>query len=341
MDKTTIESGKFLDSVLNFFSKMWDNLTENNYLAKNKGPETQEIKYKDGESGEELTSGLLTTYYLKNNHVMRTKTVFSKPVSEVTEDNQFPCELYIIMDSGQKYRYEGSQAPKDSKNLMNLIESSLVDAYPDDFKPSNISEEEANNLFEPEETSASRKIQVELSKIQASNEVILGPIYCNYDEFEVYEDLENVLDSDEFIDDLTEAPQLFEIIPSEEAYDIEPIGEIEPMNYASQVIRSQFIALMQLYSTKWNGDCLLDKDPMSYIQLIRWQLDWMISSPLSALDVDIAEILKSIQPEEIEPNGDVSNIVENYCIVLDLYYSNFSHEVQKLLDDWLLTLRYC
>ena len=324
----SIQAGFVTNLLSSLFNKAFDNL-------KNKGFNNSE--YKEVKTDDGNVRGFSFTCTSEQGHQFHVKALKSAGRSHL-------YDYYIVGDNGSKRKY----AHKREDDLDDIVSDFLETSYdePDsaDIEDSDYNSKTAEMIKIDEtgfeNTNSSKKIQISLSKIQASDEVVLGPIYCNYDELEVYEDLEELLDSDEFADDLTEEPQIFEITPSSEEYNVELVEAIEPMNFTSQVIRSQFIALMQLYSTKWNSDCLLDENPMMYIQTIRWQLDWMISSPLAAINVDIAEILKSIKPEEIEPDGDVSNIVENYCIVLDLYYPNFSHEVQKLLDEWLLTLRY-
>ena len=327
MDQS-IQAGPISDMLISIFNKCFKDLESRGF----KNSEYKKVKSDDGEE-----TGFSFTCTSEQGHQFHVKALKSAGRSNL-------YDYYIVGDNGSKKKF----THRPDSDLDNVVSEFLESFYdePDsaDIDEGDYDSETAkmmdidDNGFES--ANSSKKIQISLSKVQSSSEVVLGPIYCNYDEFEVYEDLENVLDSEEFIDDLSEDPQMFEIIPSEDEYTIEPIDSIEPMNFASQVIRAQFITLMQLYSTKWNSDCLLDENPLSFISTIRWQLDWMISSQLAALNVDIAEILKSITSEEIEPDGDVSNIVENYCMVLDLYYPNFSHEVQSLLDEWLLTLRY-
>ena len=323
-----IESGIISDAVgkfSNFLTKLFDHLYD-------EGNKTSDYKPIKSEKGEDI--GYSFTLTSAQGHQLHVKGLRSAGQSKL-------FDFYILGDRGNKKKY----LHKSEDDLDDIIGNFLDEYYQE---PDSASVEEADYDskmsdvidVKDEGFKASKKIQISLSKIQASDEIVFGPIYCNYNELEVYSDLENVLDSDEFVDSLTEDPQSFEIVPDEDEFEIVEIDEIEPMNYASSIIRAQFIAIMQLFSCKWNAECMLDDDPMRWINTIRWQLDYMVSSKLSALDVDIQSILKSIQPEEIEPKGDVSSIVDNYATVLDLYYSNFPHEVQKLLDDWLLTLRY-
>ena len=251
-------------------------------------------------------------------------------------------DMYIVGDNNKHTKYPHIRPDQMDDKITEFLDENYGETF-EEYEETNNDVDIEDGEFEDvdiEDASSSKKLQVSLSKIQSSSEIILGPVYCNYGEFEVYEDLENVLDSDEFTNSLTEEPQMFEIVPSEDEYEIVEIDEIAPMDYASAIIRAQIIAIMQLMSCKWNSDVDLDENPMSALNTIRWQLDWLITSKLCALNVNVLEILQSIQPEEMEPRGDVSDIVENYALVLDLYYSNFPHEIQKLLDEWLLTIRY-
>ena len=337
-----INSGIVKD-VLTKFSKF---IEKNSIKLNNKyGVASEDTKEVKDDTGESI--GWAFTAITGNDHKVHVKVLQSAGRTNI-------YDVYCVSEENKKKKYT-HQTQNDVENcIVEFIEDNYgaesLENYENnsDTKDFNVDDEDFdNNAVESDEDvesstslTCNKKLQVEISKIKASNEISLNKVFCNYNAVDAYDDLENVLDDSNFNSMLNEDLQCFEIIPVEDEYSINIIDRIQPMNATSLIIRSQFITLMQLYATKWNSDCMLDRSPLSYINTIRWQLDFMISSRLSAINVDIKEILKSIQPDEIEPDGDVSNIVENYCVTLDLYYPNFDHEIQKLLDDWLLSLRY-
>lgn len=327
-------SGRALSSILSIIDSIFISIFKD---MENDGFKNSKYEAVKNDNGK--TTGFSFTTLTENNHVLHIKALKSAGRSSL-------YDFYIVGDNGSRKKY--LHKPKDQ--LLDCITEFLEEYYddPDNVEDFEVAEDDQAardiNLEEGfEQTNSSKKLQVGLSKIQASGEIQLSSVFCNYDELEAYEDLENVLDSPQFSDALLDDVQNFEIIPEQDNYDIKVINEIDSMDCVSRIIRTQFVTLMKMYSLA-NCPFFCDQNKLfSYISTVRWQLDYMLSSKISGPNIVVKEILDSITQEEaqdVQEDQDIESIIEYYTLVIDLYYTNFPHEIQKLFDEWLLTLRY-
>lgn len=301
--------------------------------------------YKEVKNDAGNVTGFSFSTLTEMNHELHIKALQSAGQSSL-------YDFYIVGDNNKKKKY--LHKPKDE--LQDCVVAFLEEFYDDpdtvdDFEVAE-DDEAARNIDVQDgfnSAEACRKIQISLSRIEANDEICYGPIFCNYSEYEVYEDLESVLEDDDFVASLTEEPQNYEIIPSEEAFDIQVVDQIQPMDCISAVIKAQFTTLAQLYACISLGDRDCDSlecayadnlNPMSCIERLRWQVDFMLNRNVSDNPINMRSILSSITLEDTECCQSVQDIIENYCLVLDIYYPNFPHELQAVLDEWLLTFRY-
>lgn len=119
---------------------------------------------------------------------------------------------------------------KDSR-LVSVKEAEMMQ---EDFENSEDVEEEMNE----EGTPAASYVDVSLSYIKSSDEINLSAIYANYDVARAMNALQEVIDNDEFIAELTEEPQSFRITDEGDDYDVVVIDEVDTSNSANDICTS-------------------------------------------------------------------------------------------------------
>lgn len=188
---------------------------------------------------------------------------------------------------------------------------------------------------------SNRKLQLKLSKVQATGEVIYHGIFANYEAKDVYDDIDALTEDDGFLEDISEEPQVFEIVQDEDNLDVYPVDELEAMDATSEILKAQYYAIIKLQSMRhdlsadWGS---LDLD--SAIELIQNNMNWLYRSKL-CVDYDMVDILKQIDLAKLQDDpSDASWTIESYADTLSLYRCNYPEEIQQLFNEWILTLRY-
>lgn len=116
---------------------------------------------------------------------------------------------------------------------------------------------------------ASRKLSVTLQKVTANDEVSINlvAIKANYDPVTSVQDLNELLDNEDFTDIVLDAPTSFEIIDTGEDYDIDTVDEIEAMdNIYEPILYSAYSAMVMLKKIDWKYHD--DSDFFDYINQI-------------------------------------------------------------------------
>ena len=311
MSQETVTSGAILDKLKKFISEIFGDLKTENQ---------SEVKDKSGK-----TVGYRFTAISGNDHKAHVKVLESNGVANL-------YDVYIVGDNGVKAKKVSLTQEKVNKFVEDFIDKNFEATIEEFVQDENTKDIDISDEAFDENIEESKKIQVTLSKVTSSQEVVCGKIYCNYDALDAYEDLESLLDESEFVDSLSEEPVSYEIIPLEEEYTIEEIPAVLPMNCVGEILKAQLQAIVNLHCCT----TCCRQEAWDYIQIIRWQFDWLLQSKLAA-NVDMGNVFDSMN---VEPQISILQIVENYATVLDLYYPNFDHEIQALLDEWLLTLRF-
>ena len=259
--------------------------------------------------------------------------------------------LYMVSDTNHKQ--QSSLITKDQIN--NEIAKFIDKVYEEPDSPEDSGELERDfdisQEFDDNGVVSSSRLQIQASRNLETGEFKLHKIFANYDPLLAYEDLETVLegldDSDEIV--IAEEPISLEIIPFEDEYDINPIDTVEEMNIyqcVSELIKRQTELLIEIeasyndFRLKFSNECYDHRD--YFKSILEDQKEFLLETRLSKNDcIDIIEIYKSIDYDSIiHGYEDFDSKLENYACLIDLYYPNFDHEIQRLLDEWLLAIRY-
>lgn len=330
-----------------------------------------DLDVKDGRQGKTADgrTAYLCTVYTAKNHEIHVKVV-----SSAQRENVY--DLYMVADNGKKYKKAGIYCPsgeKDNKigeEIQNFIEQEYgadsenyrLEEGQKDFDLDQPQDDDDTTGFEGQQltssqnndtsTNSSKKLQVTLSKVIGSDEITLGKIYCNYDIDSAYEDLQAITADPNVAAELTEDPSIFEITQDDNEYDVEPIDQISESNAAIIILRAQLTALTKLTVIKADSAFRyqFDDELNEYVWAIRSQLDWITqNTTFLSIHKDRPEELAAfhaalngpfIDFESEAAIGSVHDIIESYCLTLEMYRGNFDEEVRTLIDSWLLTLRY-
>jgi len=322
--KEAVEAGKVYDilkGISTAFTDVFKFLNECSIKAKDAEPVTD---------AEGKTVGELFTAVTKQGNQIKIKLVQSSGRKDL-------YDMYCLAKNGKKEAYPHIKIDKIDDKLTEFAKDAydeeLVDFDNEDF---NVEDEFADMDF-----SSASKIQIELSKIKGSKEIKFGKVYCNYDPSLAFDDLDEVLDCDEVQELICEEPQCLEIIPTENAYVINQLDSIACCNNVSEILKAQCIAIILLENLIKHCDSTCC-NVQSFIQSICWQKEWLLHSSLwYNCSSTLIDVLQSIDLNALAESSLTSDeILANYADTLDLYYGSFDHEIQKLIDDWLLTIRY-
>lgn len=352
----TIEAS-LLNSISALFASFSQLLTKMFTDVKDKGYEVRDGKPGKTKDGRDL---YLCTIKTAKNHLIRVKLIQASGRKDV-------YDLYMLADNGKKYKKAGMYLKdvKGSDELADEIQKFIEDEYGEDSaetmtdkgaedfdldKPVNDNDTQGFEGQDLEETDSSKKLQVTLSKVTGSEDIQLGPIYCNYDINSAYDDLQAVVQDSNVADELTEDPQIFEITQTDDEYDVDLIDKISECNAALLILKAQLKALAKLTVIKSDSSFRYQcEDKLrNYVWALRDQLDWLTANT-SFLTIhnnnpeELAEFHQIINGPFIDFDSDfgsISSIIDEYCLTLEMYRGNFDEEVRELINSWLLTLRY-
>ena len=250
-------------------------------------------------------------------------------------------DMYVVSDNDKKHAYPHIQKDDMGDKLGEFISDAYDEADSVDTK------EEGGKDFDVDDenfdtgVNSSKKLQVKLSKIQATGEIVYHGIYANYAVDDVYEDIEAITCDEEFLEELSDEPAIYEIVQDDEDYNVYPVEELNEMDSTSEVIKAQYYAIFKLQSLRHDlaadfGELDLD----AAIELIQNNMNFIVRSKLG-LQLDVIDTLKAIDLDALlEDPSDASWVIESYASALELYKCNYPDEIQQLFNEWLLTLRY-
>lgn len=264
-----------------------------------------------------------------------------------------------------KLEYNGRRAeltisPSDKDGVYNIsIRSALNGTVTlDNIKEADIDievEAALHNIFygsskADDTVKSTNSLKVTLNTITSKTDVSINltAINANYDIATAMQDLESVLDSEEFVSQLTEEPVSFEITDSGDSYDVQQIDCVDTFGTVIQLIQ----AAMQLWAN---------------IRVIHWaakgaqffdlhdKCDELARRALS--DVDIFGEY-AVEVNQIAPNPAsqfcnsalladqggftaeqgytyMRDEIKRYVNILEALYVNFPHDMQSVIDEMI------
>lgn len=323
--------GQLLKSLPSFLDKTLTWLDDTDLQVKDQ----EEIK--DEKTGQ--TVGYMYTAKTGGNHKFRVKVMYSSGRDDI-------CDVYLLGNEGQK----GKKAHLREKEVEDFITDWVESTYNESFETIEDGGEdfEVNEDFDnrvDEDIEESTKLYAKLTKVQGNEEVILNGIFANYDPIEAYADLEDVLDSDEFLDSLEDGDNLFVITPEDDFYDIDTcdtIPETPIVNHLCAILqsalslRTQFIYLI-LQANK-QADLMTKDRIRSILYVVEDEINFIINYR-EFVENQTVSCEDMLNASSITCNESLDRCIADHITILEYSYPNLPHNLQQLIDSWINTLQ--
>lgn len=260
-------------------------------------------------------------------------------------------DMYIKSKDGKhKAEYPHIKADKFDDKIVEFLEKfydgeGLEDGF-EDAKKENRTKDESADF----DVDSSNHIRVSLQKIQSSSdsaikitriETAVNPILaCEY--------IEDIIQDDEFYDQVSEDPTTYDIFIENDAFDIQPCG-CEPNidgTYHTILIHA-YHTLFKLQAIHWNTKCKqfmrLHTMTNDYVYKQFYDIDKLAEIALQNQDwINMNDIIQSTDKDYPVDNLDydtalssIEQTIKDYVAVLELYYPNVPHQVQSIFDEWI------
>lgn len=199
---------------------------------------------------------------------------------------------------------------------------------------------------------SSKRLQLKLQKVTSSNDISINltAINANYDAELAVSNLNTLLNNDEFVNSISDDPCCYEIIDSEDEFDISTIDDFSVSDTCACIIDTAMKMWCNLSVIHWAAIGKDLNDLLNICENFKWRLMQEIEffGELSVeFDNKVANPGISTSTDNIPPiiNNDgtgftsefglelISRMAETYLSVLDIYYVNFSHDIQNWLDN--------
>lgn len=284
------------------------------------------LSVEDSEQTDEGGFNLKVT--TKNN-----KTIFIKAAPTNKKDYY---DIEFIDENKKKELQKNIHVSKFDEVVAKVIK----DVYGEDIKNKS-----------SEDVSSAHKINATLSKT-ISNEgtnINLHAIKASYDIVSAYDDLSNVLNSDEFIDILSEEPTSYEIIDDGDDFDINQIESFEiSLPYEDLLAMLQSIENTSLYLL-WNihGDNYLNARAIieEFVWNIRYKKDELANIIYCAQNCvpAISNLeLKIIDVDSCDTDSCLnwlSTLITDLITYIECIYCNLPSNDQTIMDQWINDFR--
>lgn len=194
---------------------------------------------------------------------------------------------------------------------------------------------------------SAKTIDVTLQKITGTSEIKMTAIKANYSPSEVLDDMEELMEQDEFIDSITEEPQTFTIGVDDDGFDIERCDscqECDPCDSLGEALKTAIQAYRNLYIIHWmsSGNDMMKTHLLAeemYDELIQ-EIDTlgelMVEKCGTIIDPNFPCEYIEVKNFEFQESLDViKSLIQPYIDAIDFAYCNQDSDVQSTFDEWL------
>ena len=193
----------------------------------------------------------------------------------------------------------------------------------------------------------SKHISVTLKKVQASSDLEILSLDSNYLPGDTLNDVDEIINQDEFIDTLTEEPQTFDIKVDDDGFDIEKCEECkecDPCASLCEVFKTGIRAYRNLYILHWmsSGNDMMKLHNLSeemYDELkdeIDTVGELLVEKQGTVPQLDFPCDYIPVQKYDFQTGLDqIKSLIQMYIDCIDYAYCNQDSDVQSTLDEWL------
>lgn len=196
---------------------------------------------------------------------------------------------------------------------------------------------------------SSKHISVTLQKIAGTSEIKMSAITANYSPSLVLDDIEEILDQEEFINTIPEDPTSYAIGVDDDGFDIEKcegegIPAPDPCASLCEVFKSGIRAYRNLYILHWmsSGNDMMKLHNLSeemYDELkdeIDTVGELLVEKQGTVPQLDFPCDYIPVQKYEFQTGLDqIKSLIQMYIDCIDYAYCNQDSDVQSTLDEWL------
>jgi len=194
-----------------------------------------------------------------------------------------------------------------------------------------------------------KRMQVTLQRVVAngSDTIDMTNIFASYDSGLAVEDLLLVLNDSGVIGDITAEPTTFEIIPDTDSVGVEVVPEFDMLCACSQLICSTMTTYTNLKDIHWNlkgsgfreahehidyaADTVLEY--VDFFGELCVELCGTAPNPGNCIVLD--RLLIPSNYTEQTALAETKQVLLDCATDINLYYTNFSHDIQSKLDDMI------
>lgn len=267
-----------------------------------------------------------------------------------TKDGKKKVFPHVSADNIQDTITKWVDSVYEGEGLEDLVSEKLGGEAGKDFNS-----KEDNDAFGDDDfdTFAGKKIRVGLQKVTASTgtDIKCTAVYTNYAPYEAYTDLCDICQDDTFCDSLTETPQLYNVILTEDGFNVEPCTEcvdVDTSSVYTELVKCFYTAALNLQNLHWNirGPKFMRIHEIlgDYYYHLTYDIDTIAEIGLQS-NCSIENPVKLVSClDNACPDGNITddesiqlaiNVISNLIASLEFYYPNVPHEVQSILDDMI------
>ena len=265
-------------------------------------------------------------------------------------------DVYVQADGKPKEDYPHTTSEKIDDVILEYIEKHIGE----DTLESGYNDAKANSekdwLHDEEadiDINSSKYIKMSISK--SNGDVILHAIAANYAIPDVSADVDAILDSPEFIEEIAEEPMAVEIAPDEDTltYNIVDDTEFDYQQFNENVLRNVLCSMYNMQTIHWNTYnkrfFLIHTKTDEYYHRFIEELDeiaeymleteYCVNNPIQILqNIDSEQIVSGEEQTVFDFEqviDQMKSIIENHICCLDMYYCNVSSDMQSKLDEYM------
>lgn len=255
-------------------------------------------------------------------------------------------DVFCLGKDGKKAKFNHLS----SENIPDTVAEFVVEAYGEtlnleDVSMDNISmNPSTTDGFDIEKTFSNKKIHISLSKIEGSDEIQINSIYSNYDPVSVYDDVSNLLDEPEFTSSVGYEPTSYEIIPSEDSYEVNEINSLVNSFYTLNEILAACYALSICLDSLYAEAKITNSEDLNSILNYKGLVQNEIQSILNLADTQYInfECISNMMPFLLTSymGSTLNELINQHAAILELYKVNLDESVQTMIDEWINSLTY-
>lgn len=259
-------------------------------------------------------------------------------------------DMYVKTKDGKKKSFPQIKQDQIDDKLLKFIEEAYgedaLDAGYKDAMEYEAAQRDAADMNIDE----SKRIEATFKKVACGNdtEVHLVSVYANYSPTAAYNDLQTVIQDDEFCNGLTEDPATFEIVPIADGVEVLPVETPSLNNCYEQLIMTAYRVLLDMQAIHWNvwnpQFMRIHEMTDDYISDLRGQIDELAEIHLQENNCIINPILLIKQCHTSVPADNITgsdaacilkSLIMEYVTCLEMYYVDLPHDVQSKFDEWI------